>query len=152
MVLELAGFITAFAYKNKLQDVYNESLTRVFTDALDNNKTSIINVFHDLEKSLECCGSSGINDYITHNYNPPQSCFDRANKGCAKAIINLLEKNLPLIGSVLGVVLLLELVNLIFAFILARSLKNSDNEKFSSNPGDVLAAVVPGRRRNYRNF
>jgi hypothetical protein len=152
MILELAGFITAFAYKKQLQEVYNESLTRVFTDALDNNGTSVINVFHELEKSLKCCGSNGINDYITHGYTPPQLCFEHPTKGCARAIIDLLDKNLPLIGSVLGIVLLLELVNLIFALILAKALKHSNDHIFSSNPGVVLSAVVPGRRRNYRNF
>ncbi|UJR25338.1 hypothetical protein I4U23_006688 [Adineta vaga] len=152
MILELAGFITAFAYRNKLESVYNDGLTKAFTDALDNNDTIVLNVFHDLEHSLKCCGINGGKDYDTHSSQAGPDCFLYRNKGCSKAIIDLLEKNLPIIGSSLGVLLLFELVSLIFAFVLAHALKNSDETNFSSSPSEVLSAVVPNRRANYRKF
>jgi hypothetical protein len=152
MLIEFVGLILAFAYKNKLEDVYNTSLTKVFTDALDRNDTKVLEAFHNLENSVKCCGINGIKDYQTHGRDAPTSCYQYPTKGCSAAIIDLLEKNLPIIGGTLGGVLLLELIGLIFAFVLAGALKHSVDETYSSNPGEVIGGIVPGRRRNYRKF
>jgi hypothetical protein len=152
MLIEFVGFVLALAYKNKLEDVYNTSLAKVFTDALDNNDTKVLAAFHNLEKSVQCCGINGVQDYHTHGREAPDSCYKYPTKGCSAAIIDLLEKNLPIIGGTLGGVLLLELIGLIFAFVLATALKHSVDETFSSNPGEVIQNIVPGRRRNYRKF
>lgn len=152
MIIEFVGFIMAFAYKNKLEDVYKDSLLVVFGKALDKNQTQVLNVFHKLENKLDCCGVNGRDDYSSHFVAPPNECFLPKVEGCSKAIIDILEKNLPIIGGVLGAVLAIELVILIGAVALRSAAKKEPYEIYSSNPSDVMSNLVPGRRRNYRSF
>jgi hypothetical protein len=151
MILELVGFIMAIAYKGKLETVYRDSLTKVFATALDNNDEKFLNAFHQLEKSLKCCGVSGPTDYSKHGKEPSAECFQNT-KGCSVVIIDLLKKSLPIIGGTLGGVLFLELIGLIFAILLAVALKHASDTEYSSSPTEVLSYVVPGRRRNYSKF
>jgi hypothetical protein len=150
MILELVGFSMAFAYKSKLESVYRTTLSTVFITALQKNDTKVLDVFHELENVMKCCAVNGIQDYDRGHTAPPSSCFQHL-KGCSSTIIDLLDKNLPIIGATLGCVLLLELVGLIAAFILARALKNDTETTYSSKPGEVLGALASTRRRNYQH-
>lgn len=143
----------AFAYKSKLEDVYKDSLANVFGKALDKNDTKVLDVFHKLEKSLDCCGINGKDDYTQHHAPVPPDCFKpERNRGCSEAIIDLLDKNLPIVGGVLGVVLAIELAILISTICLRSFIRRQPDETYSSNPGEVIHDLVPGRRRNYRAF
>lgn len=146
--MELAGFILAFSYRSKLEKVYKDSLSEVLGSALEKNNTKVLNVFHKLEKDMKCCGVNGVSDYNTYHQPIPQDCFVYPI-GCSTAIIDWLEKNLPIIGGVLGGVLVLEVVGLLSAVVLAVALKHAPEDSYSSNPGEVLSHIVPGRRRNY---
>jgi hypothetical protein len=151
MIIELAGFIMAFAYKGKLKDVYDTTLTKVFDTGLESNKTEIIKAFQDLEDVVKCCGVHGKSDYDRFNYTSlSEACKQYPTKGCSQAIIDFLDTNLPIIGGILGGVLALEFFGLIFAIVLAVALKHApDTDSYSSNPGDVIKGAMPGRRRNY---
>ncbi|CAF2364675.1 unnamed protein product [Rotaria sp. Silwood2] len=148
MIIELVGFILAFAYKSKLEDVYSKSLTKVFTNALIVDDTKVLNAFHDMEKSLACCGVNGKTDYDNSGKLAPDSCV-KYPTGCSTIIINTLEKNLPIIGGSLGAVLFLELLGFIGAIALAVALRHASDGTYSSNAREVISYVVPGRRRNY---
>ncbi|CAF1290815.1 unnamed protein product [Rotaria sordida] len=148
MTIELVGFILAFAYKGKLEDVYKKSLTTVFTNALVKNDTKVLNAFHDMENSLKCCGANGKKDYTESGRDAPSWCY-QYQQGCSTIIIDILQKNLPIIGGSLGAVLLLEILGFIAAIVLAVALKHAPDDTYSSSPGEVISYVVPGRRRNY---
>ena len=153
MILEFVGFIMAFAYKTKLEDVYGDGLASIFDKALNKNDTKVIMAFHELEKGMECCGAKGKSDYSKHGIQPPDFCFQpKTSKGCSQAIIDIFEKNLPIIGGVLGAVLAIELVGLICSIMLRAAIGKASGEVYSSNPSEVLADLVPGRRRNYRTI
>ena len=153
MVIEFVGFIMAFAYKNKLEDVYRDSLTTVFGKALMNNDTRVMKVFHQLEDKLDCCGVNGKDDYSKYHGLAPPSCFQNAtSKGCSTAIIDILETNLPIVGGVLGAVLVIELGIFVSAIALRFIAAKQPYEVYSSNPAEVISNLVPGRRRNYRSF
>ena len=98
---------------------------------------------------MKCCGANGIIDYKAHPLDTPLECFQHP-KGCSDAIIDLLDKNLPIIGGVLGGVLVLEVIGLLSAVVLAVALKHAPDDDYSSNPMEVLPHIVPGRRRNYQ--
>ncbi|CAF3678496.1 unnamed protein product [Adineta steineri] len=149
MILQLIGFGMAVGYKKKLETVYHDGLKKVFTKALAQNETKVLEAFHKLEDTVKCCGVDGVTDYPTGL--TPTSCWQHTD-GCATVIIDVLEKNLPIIGGSLGGVLVLELLCLIFTLILAKNLAHAKEETFSSNPGEVIRELVPGRRANYRKF
>lgn len=152
MILELTAFIMAFAYKGKLKEIYDTSLTKAFDTGLKENKTKFIEAFQELEVTMKCCGVHNLSDYNQYNYTQRSTwCKEHpTSDGCSKAIIDFLNKNLPAIGITLGVVIALELFGLISAFMLAVALKHAP-EEYSSNPIETIRAVVPGndRRRRY---
>ncbi|CAF0810725.1 unnamed protein product [Rotaria sp. Silwood1] len=148
MIIELVGFILAFVYKDKLEDVYRKTLTTVFVNALIANDTKVLDAFHDMEESLQCCGVNGKTDYTEYGKDAPSWCYEY-QQGCSTIIINTLKKNLPIIGGSLGAVLFLELLSFIGAIVLAVALKHAPDDIDSSSPRDVIAQVIPGRRRNY---
>jgi hypothetical protein len=152
MIIELVGFIMAFTYKGQLTRVYETALFEVLKKGLTENDTTILAPFRDLENNMKCCGVHGLSDYIEYNNSTELSnaCKQHPLDGCAQAIINFLNTNLPKIGITLGCVLALELFGLIAAFVLGVALKHAPDEHYSSNPREILGDAVPGRRRNYR--
>ncbi|CAF3833568.1 unnamed protein product, partial [Rotaria magnacalcarata] len=151
MVIELAGFILAFAYKSKLESVYRNSLKTVFINAVQKNQTQVMNAFHDLEFALKCCAVNGIVDYTSAGQDAPSWCYLH-QEGCSNVIIDSLRKNLPIIGGTLGSVLLLELLGFIGAILLAVALKTLPDLEGSSNPREVNPDILLNRRRNYHSF
>jgi hypothetical protein len=151
MILQLVGFIMAMAYKNNLEGVYKKNLLEVLTIALNNSDTKVLNAFSDIEISLKCCGVNGLQDY---GGKEPKNldCYRYSAKGCSGVIIDLLKKNLPIIGTSLAIILLFELFGLIGAIKLAIALKNAPETYYSSNPGQVLSNVIPSSRRRYNKF
>jgi len=136
MILELVGFIMALVDKSRLEAVYKDNLLQVLQTALNNSDTKVLDAFYDLEKSLKCCGVNGLQDY--KGKDPKNvNCYQQP-RGCSSAIIELLNKNLPIIGTTLGIVLLVELLSLIGAIILAVALKHAPDTIYLSNPGDLL--------------
>jgi len=151
MIVELVGFIMAFVYKGQLTSVYQTALFEVLNKGLKDNNTKIIGAFHDLENAMKCCGAYNISDYGEHNHTYSDWCKSRPDsQGCSQAIIAFLNKNLPIIGGTLGGVLALEFFCLLGAIALAVALKHAPDDNYSSNPGEVIRNVVPGRRYNYR--
>jgi hypothetical protein len=147
MLVELVGFIMAFVYKGELQTVYEKPLSDVLHDALKRNDTNIISIFHDLEAAMKCCGVLGVKDYA--NYSSAETDWCKTNpdsRGCSTAIMDFLNKNLPIIGGTLGGVLLLELFGLIAAIALAVAIRHAPDEDYSSSPGRVLSNIIPRRR------
>ncbi|UJR23570.1 hypothetical protein I4U23_026558 [Adineta vaga] len=131
MILELVAFIMAFVYKGKVTDVYKTALSKVFDTALQSNQTDVLHAFQELEKNMKCCGVHNRSDY---GYPPKfplsNQCLENPSSiGCSDAIINFLNKNLPIIGGSLGGVLLLELLGLIGAIALAVALKHAPDDR-----------------------
>jgi hypothetical protein len=148
--MELVGFIMAFVYKSKVQDVYEKSLYEVFQKGLQNNNTKVIKAFHDLENSLKCCGIHNKTDYAPYNSTTfSQGCIDHPSDGCSQKIIDLLNKSLPIIGYSLLSVFLIELFGVITSIALAVAIKHAPDDEYSSSPSEVIRYVVPKRRHNY---
>jgi len=146
MILELAGLILAFVYKGKITEVYEGTFSDVLVQAVRKNQSDVLNIFHEMEKTMKCCGVRGPSDYRGHEYNEGEYCRANPNaRGCAASIIDFLNTNLPIIGGTLGGVLLLELFGLIGAIALAVAIKHAPKESYSSSPSKVISYAV---RRN----
>lgn len=154
MIIELVGFILAFVYRGRLEDTYKKGLDTVLKKGLINrNDTRIVDIFKTLQTNLKCCGANNASDYINANRSDLAVwCYENhvASKGCSQEIIDILDGNLPAVGGTLGGVLAVEFFGLLFAIILAVALRHVSKGDYSSNPGEVIRAVVPGRRFNYR--
>ena len=148
MIVELAGFITAFVYKGKLKEVYTDSLQKVFDDGLKTNNTEIMKSFRALEEAMKCCGVQNVSDYgVPPKFPLSGPCEkDPVPEGCAVAITRFLSKQLPIIGITLGAVILLELFGLIAAIALAVARGHAPEKTYSGNVRQVLGGIVPGRR------
>ena len=150
MVLVLVGFIVALSYKGKLETVYRDRLLKVLTTALNTSDTRVLDAFVDLEKSLNCCGVNGINDY--HGTDPRNPNCYRYKTGCSTPIIKMFNDTIPIIGLTLGLVLLFELVCLINAILLAITLKKSSNSSNSSDSKSLLLNTIPHYHRDYYGY
>ena len=129
MILELAGCIMALVYKGKIKDVYGKSLHDALLNALKNNKSDAIKSFHKLEDEMKCCGVFNISDYPPEYSNQESDwCKKDPNpKGCLQAILDFLGTNLPMIGGILGGVLLIELFGFVGAIALAVAVRNASD-------------------------
>lgn len=130
MILELAAFITSIVIRNKINDSYRESLTKIFNDVYINNRTEFLSDIENLEKNMKCCGVNGSIDYENSNLTIPHSCYnkDRPSElyqnGCAKAIIDWIWDLLPAVSGIVGAVLFFEIFGVIASIILAYTLSN----------------------------
>ncbi|CAF1026072.1 unnamed protein product [Rotaria sordida] len=146
MLLELVGFILAMVYKGKLKGLFEEPLFKVLDVALKNKDNATILAFQDLENSMKCCGVHNESDYYGYAVEKSKQCKQHLDsKGCAQAIIELFNKNLPIIGGTLGGILVIELFGLIGACVLAVALKDSPESRYSSSPVS-WSKFAPGRR------
>ncbi len=131
ILLEIGAFITAMSLRVRVRDGYEESLWHVFTDAYVNNQSDVRYAVERLEQKFECCGVYGSDDYDTVNCSIPMSCYKneetskgRFQKSCADAIIDWIWNEMPIIGSILCVVLLLEIFGVISSCSLAAAISH----------------------------
>jgi hypothetical protein len=151
MLIEFIAFIMALVYRNEIQSVYEDSLSQVFRNALSKNETQVVNAFHELEQLMKCCGVTGINDYTSQRFDAPPWCYQNL-RGCSTVIIDKLKKDLPIIGGILGAILVIELLGVISAIVLSVQRKYTTETARLSIPVQVQLGVIPGRRRNYHSF
>jgi len=139
MILELAAFITAMSFSADVRDKYDEGLRKVFKDAYSDNETDIRSSVEKLEEVFECCGADGPQDYEKINRTIPASCYkgqdtskEKFQDGCADAIIDWIWDEMPAIGSIIGVVLVLEIFGVIASFALAVAISQYEYGRLDS--------------------
>jgi len=129
MLSELAAFITALSLRVRVRDSYQSSLLNVYNDAYKNNRTDIRDAVEKLEKKFECCGVNNSEDYKNINYTIPASCYKNEDMstepfgtGCADAIIDWIWDEMPIVGGIIGAVLIMEIFGVISSFSLASAI------------------------------
>ncbi|CAF4551233.1 unnamed protein product, partial [Rotaria socialis] len=116
VIVELAAFIITLYYRVQIRDSYKSGFRELFIEIYSNNHTDLQHVIEDIERNFKCCGIDNVTDYYTHNYTVPASCYKDQDfhkpifkEGCANAAITWLWNQIPIIGGVLGVILLIEI-------------------------------------------
>jgi hypothetical protein len=147
MIAKIAGLILALVYKGSLKDFANKTLKEVLDKAIKDQQTAVLVPFQKLEKALECCGATGRQDYPPSMPDLSDQCKASTNpKGCATALVEFVEKNIPIVAGVLGGVIAIELFAIIGAIMLSRALSQSNGARYSSRSGEVMSKF---RKRGY---
>ena len=140
MLLELAALITTMSSRVRIRNSYESGLQKVFNDAYEKNRPDQIKNIETLEQEFECCGVYNSSDYEKLNHSIPDSCRkgqsttgNKFEKGCADAIIDWLWDELPVIGGLVGAILVLEIFGVIAAVSLVVAISHSSYGKLYSN-------------------
>ena len=138
VIVEFAAVISTLVYRNKLWKTYDSGFMELFENSYRQNLTDAIKTIQTLEKEFECCGVDDFTDYTKHGWKIPLSCYSNPHvpilpytDGCAYAVANWLWDKLPIIASVLGAVLFIELFGLASSLILGVAISHSsENELY----------------------
>ncbi|CAF1211336.1 unnamed protein product [Rotaria sordida] len=132
IITELATFIITLTYRVRTRDSYYSAFRELFIEIYSNNHTDLKYVIEDIEREFRCCGINNVTDYYKHNYTVPVACyqdqdFDKSifDQGCANVVIQWLWKQFPIIGSVLGSILLIEIFGIISSIALSTAISHS---------------------------
>ncbi len=127
----------------RVRNSYDNGLMSVFDDAYKLNLTDSRKAFEKLEEQFKCCGVDGSEDYTNINYTIPVSCYENRDPirnpfsvGCSEAIIDWIWDEMPVIGGIVGTVLILEIFGVISSCSLAAVISHSSSYgKVNERPG-----------------
>ncbi|KAK7864772.1 hypothetical protein R5R35_012268 [Gryllus longicercus] len=131
--VELAAGICGYVYRDDVKT----GIEKQFKDSMDkyNSSKEIQDSWNVLQHDLKCCGADGPEDWAKHNMNIPSTCCGSAaegekceianayEQGCAPALKEQIEHFALIIGGVAIGIAFVQLVGVIFACCLARSIR-----------------------------
>jgi len=148
LLAEVAGIITGFVLKDKIQSSVNDAMEQYQRDYDGKNVTIATQTWDNLQKSFVCCGTTGYKSWnnsamMRNNNEVPDSCCKNITVGCGKepgalnpgndkifnsegCVVKLTSKfkeYLIAVGAVAAAIAILEVIGIIFAFCLAHSLR-----------------------------
>lgn len=143
LILELALAGSIYAYKDRLKDGFDVGLAKSMEGygSVSNSKTID---FDYMQSKLHCCGSEDYRDW--GNLDPPspvpRSCCIKPNcdvqdetqiytEGCYTKVVQLITKNMKVIGGVAVALTLFPLAGSILACCLAANLTKAKYEQMS---------------------
>ncbi len=136
IIIEVAAFIVTFTSRNSIRDSYKSGFQELFNEAYSHNHTDLQNVIENTERQLKCCGVQNVSDYYEKNFTVPATCYEDPNfnktifdKGCADAAIDWIRHQFPIIGAVLGSILLIEIFGVISAIALGVAISHSSYDE-----------------------
>ncbi|CAG5119394.1 unnamed protein product [Candidula unifasciata] len=93
-----------------------ELKNRIKNEFRSDGKDSFSMTINLVNKYFKCCGVDSIQDFTV--LNPPRSCeAANVNKGCYRKLTDLIDQNIVWAGLALAGILLLQLIEVIFAII-----------------------------------
>ncbi|XP_068687489.1 CD63 antigen-like [Montipora capricornis] len=142
-ILEIAAGAYAYANRDKLKKVAEDALEESLHKFSEEKYRNII---EEVQKEFDCCGANGYKDYKTMNISgeikfPPSCCknatvcpstfgqaknmtdSDFVTKGCVDKFEKYLKDHIFIIGGVGVGVAFLQLIGILFACCLMRSIK-----------------------------
>lgn len=136
ILLEFAAVIVVLKFRDQLWKTYDSGFGDVFQNAYRNNNTEMIKLIEEMEQDLKCCGVDGALDYIRHGIQIPKSCYPNKiprelyyPQGCAVAVANWIWNQLPIIASVLGAILFVEVFGVISSLVLGVAISHSSDDE-----------------------
>jgi len=146
LLAEVAGIITGFVLKNKIQSTVGDAMIDSQKQYDGKNMTIATQTWDNLHKTLHCCGTTGYqswsnNSFMESTNSVPDSCCLNYtmgcgagglqpgkpqlfySEGCSTSLSTLFKKYLVAVGAVAAAIAILEVIGIIFAFCLAHSLR-----------------------------
>ncbi|XP_019960245.1 CD63 antigen [Paralichthys olivaceus] len=142
IIVEIAGAIAAYIFRNKLSTVVQDSLTEMIS-SYNNSTDEFRDTVDKLQKDLKCCGVNSSSDW--RSFKPqgnsvPDSCCVNVSancgngtmtdpakvhqKGCHDALEAFLKKNILWVIVAALVIALLQIMGLVFACVLMRGIRS----------------------------
>ncbi|KAF5397349.1 Tetraspanin [Paragonimus heterotremus] len=120
LIAELIAAVMAVVYKDKIDD----EIEKILRDALkDYNKEEIRESIDLIQKTFECCGAKGREDYAG---DVPESC-GTYQEGCSEKFAQFLKQKMVIIACVAFGVCFIQILSAIIAFCLGNRIRNYDN-------------------------
>jgi CD63 antigen len=145
LLIELVGAGLVLSFKNKLSEVAEKGIESYIEKYNTTDENSINNkVLDDIQSSLKCCGAKNASDwelnahYKDHPHTYPYSCcekpYDKNHTDCADhtklfldGCVMKLDKEIKgsfaLLGGIAIAVAVIQLIGIVFACSLSRSIK-----------------------------
>lgn len=143
LLIELVGAGLVLSFKNKLEKVTEDGIKKAIKDYKynDTQHNSINVVLDDIQLHLECCGATEpadwrLNDHFNQSNSFPSSCCGNKNdtalctdpkklfsNGCVKKLDDEIKGSFGLLGGIAIAVAVIQLIGIIFACSLSRSIK-----------------------------
>ncbi|CAF0785750.1 unnamed protein product [Adineta ricciae] len=134
ILVEFAAVIATLIYRNDLYKSFDSGFMEVFQHAYSKNQTEVQKAIESLEENFKCCGVNGPSDYSKFGFKMPRSCYRNKDDfpipysdGCALAVAVWIWNELPIIASVLGVILFIEIFGVISALVLGVAVSHSSS-------------------------
>ncbi|GAB6019676.1 hypothetical protein CHUAL_001232 [Chamberlinius hualienensis] len=146
-VMEFAGGIAAFVYKDDITDQTTTNLNSTMYDYQD--VKDIHRQWDDMQRDLHCCGTYNYTDWLSilspNENQVPSSCCTGDNpkicdptspdaivlnvnnintKGCMNMVIDEIQNDAVIIGGVAIGIAFIQILGIIFAFCLASAIKD----------------------------
>ncbi|XP_054751343.1 CD63 antigen-like isoform X2 [Lytechinus pictus] len=138
LILELAAGISGYVKRDDIDNLIDDNMSEL--QQTYNESESTKDLFDNMQKNLECCGSDNYTDWLGYNAsNPnmvPQSCckspsvsncnvpgstnFDIYTEACYPALKDLLIGNIGIIAGVAIAIAVIEIFGIAFACCLMR--------------------------------
>jgi CD63 antigen len=136
IIAEIGAFIATFSSRVHIRDSYEYGLRSLFIEIYKKNETELKYVIEDVEREFQCCGVYNVTDYYQNNFTVPAACHEDENfqkpifnKGCARAAIEWVWNQFPIIGGALGGVLLIEIFGVVSSIALGIAISHSNYDK-----------------------
>lgn len=127
-ILEIAAGIAAYVYRNQVQTVVEDYMTKTISNPN-------IDVWNAIQKDLKCCGINNASDWTMNSKPIPQSCCvenqacnttisgDIYTKGCLSTFTDWVKGHVAIVGGVGIGFAFIQLVGILFSCCLARAIK-----------------------------
>nr|XP_015822531.2 CD63 antigen [Nothobranchius furzeri] len=142
IIAEVAAAIAGYVYRNKLSQVVNDSLTDMIGQYKNSSKDFQSSV-DQLQEDWKCCGVNGSADwrnFDSSGKSVPDSCCLNVTKGCGKdaisdpskvyqkgchdVLVDAVKSNIQWVIVAALVIAFLQIVGIVFACLLMRSIRS----------------------------
>lgn len=147
LIMEIVAGILGYVYRGDVQKVLGQSFEKALDHYAMNNATPSARAFDFLQKTVKCCGSYNYTDWFDAHFagndSVPKSCCriekDRCGidvgksrnisaviytKGCVDKLSQDVTNNLGIIGGVAIAIACVQIIGIVFACCLMRSIRS----------------------------
>ncbi|XP_076350702.1 CD63 antigen-like isoform X1 [Tachypleus tridentatus] len=136
-ILELAAGITAYVYRNKIEDVIRDKMRKGMMNYNKTGYEGVTKAWDDVQSNLKCCGANNATEWRKYyDTKLPYSCCPDGDPsklclviekhyqtGCVDKLAKFVEDKILIVGGVGVGIAFVQVIGIIFSFCLARAIK-----------------------------